>query len=181
MGQNKSMLLIQDQPVIKRISSELSSCCNELVVVTNEPSTYAFLNVPLIRDRYINKGPLAGLETAFHYVEADIFLVAACDMPFINCNVYNYLASNLMHYDAVVPVYDGAIHPLAGVYRKSVLGPIQNQLQRDERKVRKVFDHINVNYVSDYETISDKVLAQHFFNMNNPSQYMQAKRMSCSK
>ncbi|WP_106497454.1 molybdenum cofactor guanylyltransferase [Lentibacillus sp. Marseille-P4043] len=177
MGKNKSLLPLQNKPVIEHVAEELMKCSDEVVVVTNEPSAYKFLHVPLIEDRYVNKGPLAGLDTALYHQEADIFLIAACDMPFINQYVYAYLIDQLNQYDAVVPIFENQMHPLAGIYRKSVLPTIQHQLMNDNRKVRGILDHIQVNYVHHFATISAEILTKHFFNMNYPMQYDQAKKV----
>lgn len=180
MGENKSLMLLHNKPVIAHIAKKLSLCNNEVMVVTNDSDAYTFLGLPLVGDRYLNKGPLAGLETALFHQDADVYMIAACDTPFIDQQVYTYLLDQLGKYDAVIPIYDNRLHPLSGVYKKSVLPAIQRQLDKNDLKVRGIFDHIQVNYVSDYGTIPGDVLTKHFFNMNNQAQYEQAKKYRLS-
>ncbi|WP_099158306.1 molybdenum cofactor guanylyltransferase [Virgibacillus ndiopensis] len=175
MGKTKSLLPLHNKSVIEHIALELSKFVDDLVVATNEPAKYTFLGLPMFTDRYTNKGPLAGIETGIYHTNADFYFFAACDMPFINQQVYNFLVDQLKDFDAVIPVYENTMHPLTGIYKRSVLPNIQQQLDRDDRKVKKLFDYINVNYVSHYDTISDEILQRHFFNMNYPAQYEQAK------
>lgn len=101
MGTNKSLLMINNKKVIEHIVDELEKFTDKVVLITNEPKLYSFLQLETYSDRYIDKGPLAGLEAALHYVEADIFLITACDMPFIDEQVYTYLLKQLDNYDEI--------------------------------------------------------------------------------
>ncbi|MFA1820764.1 molybdenum cofactor guanylyltransferase [Virgibacillus oceani] len=175
MGKNKSLLSIENKKVIQHIHDELTSCTDDLVIVANEPSAYSFLTSNIVSDRFPGKGPLAGLETAFFHKKADAYVVSACDTPLIKREVYKYLLSRLHDYEAVVPVFNEQTHPLSGIYRRSVLKAVQQQLDKDELKVKSFFKNIHVNYVDDFAMISTEVLQQHFFNMNTPSDYEQAK------
>lgn len=177
MGTNKSLLTIDNKPVIEHILEEIQNCSDEAVIIANQPLMYKFLGVKQFSDRYINKGPLAGLETALYHVDANIFIFAACDMPFISNIVYHYLLQQLAHYDAVVPIYNNQMHPLSGIYKKSVLPHIQAQIKKNDLKVKGFFAYVNVIYVRDFGNLSDSLLQKHFFNMNEPVQYEEAKRL----
>jgi len=176
MGQTKSLLPLRDEPVVSHIVREIKKCVDEVVIVANDPSAYIFLQVPIVKDRYTGAGPLAGMEAAFHR-DADVFVVSACDTPFINHQVYMQLMGCLKGNDAVIPEYGERIHPLAGIYKKSVLPVVQQQLENNVRKVDRMFDFLQVAYVNDFGIISDDILEKHFFNMNHPAQYDWAKQV----
>lgn len=178
MGTNKALLQLNDQPVVQGIVEELKKCTDEVVLITNDgESVYEFLNIKQYKDRYIDKGPLAGIETALYNVNADIFAFAACDTPFINTKVYSELLKQLGDYDAVVPIYNEQMHPLSAIYKQEVLIKVQEQLNNNNLRIRSFFDHINVKYVQEFHHIDDDILFKHFFNMNNPQQYEQAKQI----
>jgi molybdopterin-guanine dinucleotide biosynthesis protein A len=175
MGKNKSLLTLGDKKVIEHIHDEMKSCTDDIVVVANEPSAYTFLAKEIISDRIPGKGPLAGLEAAFYHKKADAYIVSACDTPLIKREVYKHLVSSLHNYEAAVPVFNDQTHPLSGVYRRSVLQAVRQQLDKDELRVKSFFKNIHVNYVDNFGKISNKVLQQHFFNMNTPSDYEEVK------
>lgn len=175
MGTNKSLLKLGESTVIEQIIDEVQSCTDEICIISNQPQDYRFLNKTIYTDRYKDKGPLAGIESALYHSNADVFVFAACDMPFINREVYKYLLNSLKGYDAVVPAYDDQLHPLSGIYTKNILPKIQGQLDKDQLKVKGFFDQIKVNYIKDFDDISDSVLEKHFFNMNTPPHYEHAK------
>src|SRR5699024_1113003 len=176
MGTTKSFLEIDDKPVITHVADELKKLSDYVSVITNEPEDYQFLELDLFRDRYKNKGPLSGMEAAIYHIDADIYLFAACDMPFIHRNVYQHLIQSLHNYEAVIPMYNERMHPLSGIYTKNVLPQIQTLLDNDQRKIRTLFDYITVNYVTDYNGMPKHTLDKHFFNMNYPERYELAKR-----
>ncbi|GAB3805121.1 molybdenum cofactor guanylyltransferase [Virgibacillus kimchii] len=175
MGENKALLPLGNQKVVEHIYDELFSLSDKVVVVANDPSLYSFLKCDIVSDRFREKGPLAGLETAFFHKKADAYIVSACDTPLINKDVYQHLFSNLHNYDAAVPVFDEQTHPLSGIYRRSALQAVQQQLDKGELKVKSFFENIYVNYVDEFDGISEKTLHRHFFNMNTRSDYAEIK------
>lgn len=175
MGENKALLPLGSKKVIEHIYTELKNCCDEVAVVANDPSAYAFLTSNIISDRFPGKGPLAGLETALFHKKADAYIFSACDTPLIKSEVYEHLFSQIRDYEAAVPVFDGQTHPLSGIYRRSILNAVKQRLNKDELKVKSFFTDIHVNYVDDFDSISNETLQQHFFNMNTPSDYEKAK------
>ncbi|TMN23695.1 molybdenum cofactor guanylyltransferase [Lentibacillus cibarius] len=179
MGTNKSLLGINGKPAIAHINDELSHFCHYRAVISNDPAPYAFLGTDIYCDRYKHKGPLAGIEAGLYHSSNDICAFAACDTPLINRKVYRLLLDAMDSYDhdAVIPVYNEKMHPLSGIYQKRVLPEVENLLEKDQRKVRTLFEHINVRYVSNYEGIDDYLLLKHFFNMNYPHQYEKAKHL----
>ncbi|HLR01483.1 MAG TPA: molybdenum cofactor guanylyltransferase [Virgibacillus sp.] len=178
MGTNKSLLqLNDDKPVIQHIYDEIKHICDDTIIVTNQPEQYDFLKATMVGDRYFDMGPLAGLETAMYHIDADIYMIAACDMPFINRDIYTYLANKLQSYDAVIPRFDNQMHPLAGIYRRHVLPSIQKQIQSHDLRVKGFFEDINVLYVDDFASFPQTMVERHFFNMNDPAEFEEAKRL----
>ncbi|SFD77120.1 molybdenum cofactor guanylyltransferase [Lentibacillus persicus] len=176
MGKTKSLLDLNGRPVISHVTDEMEAFCDDTAVITNDPAAYQFLGFDLYQDRYKEKGPLAGIETAIQHIDADVYVMAACDTPFIHRAVYHHLIESLGYADAVIPIYNDRMHPLSGIYTKHVLSPIQNLLDENERKIRTLFNAISVNYMTNFSGISEDVLNKHFFNMNYPEQYEMAKR-----
>src|SRR5699024_5470194 len=147
------------------------TCTDTCIVVATKPWQYTFLGLPIYRDRYVGKGPLAGLETALFHVEADVFVVAACDMPFINTSIYHCLLHQRMDSDVVITDYRDKNNLLDGIYKKELLQFIKKILDEDERKVYSLFYYVHVKNVATFPGIPEEVLYKHFFNMNTPAQY----------
>ncbi|MGP4107143.1 molybdenum cofactor guanylyltransferase [Virgibacillus sp. L01] len=176
MGTNKSLLTLDGKPVIEHITNELQLMSDTVSIITNMPSSFDFLNLGLYKDRYLDSGPLAGLESAIYHIDADVYICSACDTPFVHEDVYDYLLHSLGDFDAVIPIYKEKMHPLSGIYTSNILPEVQQLLANNQLKVRKLFDRINVKYVQDFGNIPEHILTRHFFNMNYPNQYEEAKQ-----
>lgn len=176
MGTDKALLKLDNKTVIEHIIAEFSKITEDIIIVTNKPIHYQFLKLPIVSDRYQEKGPLGGLETALYHGLADNYLISACDTPFINHYVYQKLLDELNNYDAVIPKYMDRLHPLSGIYKSSLLPDIQYQIEQNNLRVQSFFDDRNINYIDQFSSINDDVLMRHFFNMNNPDEYNDAKR-----
>jgi len=177
MGTNKSLLPINNKPSISHIADTLKTCTNEVIVIANESQDYTFLNLPIYPDRYEEKGPLAGFESALYNVNASVYVMAACDMPFVTCEVYDYLMSELKDNDIVIPIYRGREHPLSGIYKRTVLPYIQTNIAKENIRMNSFYDAVRVKFIDSFPGIDDEVLRKHFFNMNNPEQYETAKSL----
>ncbi|WP_077326590.1 molybdenum cofactor guanylyltransferase [Virgibacillus siamensis] len=175
MGTDKSLLSLGTKTVIEQITDEMNTVVSQLAIITNQPEKYDFLTYQKIADRYPGKGPLAGLETALYHIDASVYICAACDMPFIQRDVYHFLLRKLNHYDAVIPVYKDRMHPLSGIYTKKMQPFIQQQLENDALKVKDIFSFGNVHFLHEFGSIPDHLLHKHFFNMNHPEEYEEAK------
>lgn len=175
MGTNKALLTLNDQTVIEHVVLEMQAVSDRIVIVTNEPKEYQFLNIPMIADRYKQKGPLAGIEAAMYHEQASEFIVAACDMPFIHRDIYRTLYHHLDGYDAVVPIVNNRLQPLSGIYRNKAWSVIREQLDKDQLKLESFINQLTVNYVDTFDKMDDEQVRKHFFNMNDPLQYQQAQ------
>ena len=63
MGANKSFLKIGEQTVIERITYLMKSVFTNVIIISNTPDEYIFLNLPIYEDVYKGKGPLAGIHS----------------------------------------------------------------------------------------------------------------------
>lgn len=176
MGQNKALLTIKNKPVIQWIFEALSPVVDEVIIIANNQEEYEFLDVPIYGDRFLNKGPLAGLDSALYHSSSNRIIATACDTPFVKTEVFEYLLNASNHTDITVPMFEDKMHPLSAVYQKGIHHFIHNQLKNDDLKVRKVFDQVNTKYERTFANIQKDVLKEHFFNMNYPEEYELAKK-----
>ena len=65
MGQDKALVDFLGRPLILRILERLAPLADEVILTTNRPADYAFLNLPLHPDLQPGRGALGGLYTSF--------------------------------------------------------------------------------------------------------------------
>ncbi|MCM3586813.1 molybdenum cofactor guanylyltransferase [Mesobacillus maritimus] len=178
MGTNKALLPFNEKTNIERIKDELSSLFDEIILVTNHPEDYSFLNIKMVSDVYPGKGPLAGIHAGLAASDYEENIVVACDMPFVSAELAGTLVQNLKHYDAMVPVIGGRKHPLFAAYQKRIVAEIEKCLQEDRLRMIHLLEKLNVRYPEevDLQAYCDGSLEEIFFNMNVPEEYEEAKK-----
>ncbi len=176
MGKNKALLEVGGVTVIERISSEIQQIADEVIVVTNELENYRFLNLPMARDNWEGMAPLAGIEAGLSASGNKCNLIVACDMPFADAAIGEFLLNGLDHCDAAVPDIGGRRQPLFASYRKEVLTEVRKSLSKQELKLQSFLDRINVQYIKESELVSMPANPV-FYNMNHPEEYEEALKI----
>jgi molybdenum cofactor guanylyltransferase len=178
MGTNKALLKIHEKTNIERIKDELKHVFDDIILVTNDPETYQFLNIKTVSDRFPGSGPLAGIHAGLEASDYEENFVVACDMPFVSAELAANLVKALKHYDAVVPVVEGRQHPLFAAYQKRAAHEARSCIEESTFRMKHLLDRLDVRYLTEselklyYEGSLDRV----FFNMNRPEEYQEAKK-----
>jgi molybdopterin-guanine dinucleotide biosynthesis protein A len=128
IGTNKSFLLLEGKPLIERLTGLLDTIFHEVVISSNEPKIYEFLDKKIIEDFYPGRGPLAGIHSALNSTTSERNFIISCDMPFISKELIVYLTDFKTDSKTLLPKVDGRIQPLCGIYSKSVLPDVENLL-----------------------------------------------------
>ena len=112
------------------------------------------------------KGSLGGIFTGLSASESDWGIVVACDMPFINTQLFEHMLSLRNGSYAIVPVLSNRPEPIHAIYSKYCLSKIQHKIENDDLKISGLFEQIKVKWVSE-DTI-DAYDPDHisFFNIN---------------
>ncbi|MFC7060393.1 molybdenum cofactor guanylyltransferase [Halobacillus seohaensis] len=169
MGTDKANLYVGTETVLTRTYNVLKEEVASVLINRNEAG------VGFINDIYKNSGPLAGLHAVLDYASNDYVAVAACDTPFIDSKVIQRLLAHTTEgTDAIIPVYDGRIQPLSGIYHKRLAEDCERLLSEGERKMQSLLSQCRVTYVTDFSGIPSNTVYWHFFNMNTKEDYEEA-------
>ncbi|WP_041580804.1 molybdenum cofactor guanylyltransferase [Bacillus sp. 1NLA3E] len=178
MGTNKAFLKINQKPNIERVKNELEKLVDDIILVSNDPEEYQFLNIKTVTDDFPGKGPLAGIHAGLKASSSQANLVVACDMPFVSAKLGSILLNQASDYDAVIPVINGRQQMLFAVYQKGILEEIEKCIEGNNLSIKHVLDSFNVCYLTEEELhdYSSGSLNRIFFNMNSPEEYEHAKK-----
>jgi molybdopterin-guanine dinucleotide biosynthesis protein A len=177
MGADKALLDLGGKPMIERILEQAAGLGDPLIV-TNAPEAYAYLGVPLAADALPGKGALGGLYTALQAAAHSQVLVLACDMPFLNRALLDYLKSLAAGADAVVPRLPPAgspdappeAEPFRAVYSKACLGPIRRALDSGRMRMISFFSEVRLRWVESDEVRRFDPDFVSFMNCNTPGE-----------
>ncbi len=160
------------QTLLGHVVNTVSRLTDDVVLVANDDPGVTGARV--VGDLYPRSGSLGGIYSGLAAVAHDLAFIAAADMPFLNPTLILDLVGQASRVDAVVPVTDGRPEPLHAVYRKSVLKPARQRIERRELKVAPVFDAVSTIWVHEHDLrVLDPDLRS-FWNLNTPDDYERA-------
>ncbi len=179
MGTNKSLLRLNGKTTIERVVDLMKSIFKEVIIITNTPEEYSFINFPMFKDIYKNKGPLAGIHSGLTHSTTEQNFIISCDMPLMNSEMIKYIINFQTNKPISVCKTQGKLQTLAGRYSKSTLNDVEKLLfennlnkKKETKKGNAVSSLLDVVKV---EIINPENLAFYnsflFFNMNRPEDY----------
>jgi len=171
MGQDKSLLTLNNRSLIQKVVSELEGIVDELLIVSNAENKYGFPHIKEISDIFPGMGPLAGIHAGLTAASGDYSFVTACDLPFFDGRLARFLLEQSEGFDIAVPRIEEHLQPLFAVYSKECLAPIEVLLKKGIGKIINFYPEVRVNYV-DEDLIKPIVDPNRvFFNVNTLSDY----------
>ena len=151
MGFNKALLDFNGRPLISVVVDRVRPLTDRILISSNDNSSYGFLNFPVVPDRFMDCGPLAGFHAAMLWSVSSLYLMLACDLPNLKSPLLSTLVTLAAGADAVIPrTEDGVVHPLCAVYRRTCLPSIERALRQGTNKVVETFlnDTLVVRWVA---------------------------------
>jgi len=168
MGSNKALLPIGDITFIARITNTLQQRFSKIYISANNPEEYEVLKRPVITDIFRGYGPLAGIHAALKNIPTEHAFAVSCDVPFISTEVIDALVSAIVPGTILIADDGQRLHPLIGIYPRSVYNKLDEYLRNNEKQVHKFLDGMkhkrvdvsqhrdavkNINTIEEYERI----------------------------
>lgn len=183
MGENKALKPFLGRPLIQRVIERLAPIADELIVTTNQPEAFSFLNLPLFSDVQPGRGPLGGLYTALVSAKYSSVAVVACDMPFASPQLITAAANILAQEEADVVIaqtFEG-FEPLHAVYRRETCIPaIESAIADDQWRMITWFPKVKVRTLTSEEVARYDPDGLAFSNVNTPEEFAEAERRAQS-
>ena len=179
-GEDKGLLIFNDEPIVKKVFKSLSQQVHMIVVSANRHvNEYQSLGVPVVKDRLPDyQGPLAGIEAAMTVCMTPYVLVVPCDAPFISRDLAQKLYDKMEETNANIVFAQGytdqgevAAEPMFALMRSCMLSNLRTYLDSGRRKVLgwyELTDHAsvliddplcfsNANTPEDFDRLSSQV------------------------
>lgn len=131
MGQDKSLMVFGDKPLVSYAIDALTPVCSSVVISSNK-AIYDFTQCAVWPDELPVNAPMIGIFTCLKRSASEWNLVLSCDMPLVDYRLFELLLTCSNDTDLVIPVHDdNSIEPLCGVYHKRVV-PLLERLIHDQ-------------------------------------------------
>jgi len=193
MGTDKAFVVFQGRTLIERVVDALAQVCGEIVIVANDSQPYVRFDARVVPDTLPNFGPLAGLHAGLSAMRAELGVVVAVDMPFLNPALLRAMIAAADGWDAVIPALSAEVsadalkqkrakdldlHPLHAVYRRTCLPMIQAAIDRGDRRLNAFLSDVKVRYFGAEEIRAHDPDLRSLMNVNTPGELQQAQRLA---
>jgi molybdopterin-guanine dinucleotide biosynthesis protein A len=175
MGQNKALLPLDGKPLIAHVADKLQAWFDQVVVITDTPEPYVFLDLPTTGDRVTGQGPLAGIAAALRVSRWPSTFISACDMPFLDEALVRHLVGSLGQHDAAIPQVSGRFEPLHAAYTHKCLAPVEAAMASGERKLQHLLQQLDLHVIEADELTRFGDPRLLLFNCNTPQDYEKLK------
>jgi len=164
--------------MLQRIVRLLGEACSPIVVVAAPGQSRAGLpaKVILAHDERPDRGPLEGLLAGLRALPPDVDAAYAtsCDVPLLSVEFVRRMFDLLGDHSAAVPTSGGYLHPLAAVYRPSLVSVIEQLLAADRMRPAFLFDVVSTRRVEEQELLDVDPGLDTLKNLNHPADYLAA-------
>ncbi len=167
LGFPKHHLAVDGERVIDTLHEKLCHLFAETIIVgcdINGPP----LGVRVAEDHYTVRSPLVGIHAGFSTAQTGLTFVVACDMPYVEPSLVEYLLSQLEGVDVVVPVVRGYYEPLCAAYRTTCLPPIERLIERGVLKVSELYSLVELREIGEDRIRQHDPELRSFVNLNVP-------------
>jgi len=181
MGKPKAWLPFGDEPLLARVVRHLNAVVAPIVVVGAAGAVLPPLpaGVEYVCDRQPDLGPLEGLRVGLAALapRASTAFVVGCDYPFVAPPFIERLVTLSAGHDAAVARVDGRLHPLAAIYRTSLVAQINELLATGRSRLLDLIEASDTQCASRVRLVDMLELADlesplaSLQNVNTPEEY----------
>ncbi|HEY7041246.1 MAG TPA: molybdenum cofactor guanylyltransferase [Methylomirabilota bacterium] len=174
-GQPKALMELGGRRIIDRVADVVRRVADDVLVVTNTPELYAWLDLPMVPDAFPDHGSLGGIYSGLRAARGDVAFTVACDMPFLVPEVARLVTDRAGEADVVAPQVAGQWETLHACYGKACLQPIETRLRAGRLQIVGVYDDVRVLAVGESEVARFRAPEVVFMNVNTPDELEAAR------
>lgn len=163
MGSDKAKLILGRNTFLQWIMLSIKNMGYQPILITKKQD-YTKYDVPSIPDYHPQIGPLGGLYQSLIHAPTSYVCYLSCDIPLLPEQVLQSLMNQAANKPCVIVGFKDRIYPLIGIYHKSILPAITEQIQNKNYKMMDFLQKINKQILPVDAWIDDEIL----LNCNKP-------------
>jgi molybdopterin-guanine dinucleotide biosynthesis protein A len=178
-GKIKALLMFAGKRIVERQIREMKQICDDIIVVTNTPEPFLPIldkSVRVITDQIPGKGPMSGMLAAFSAAGTPEVWVVGSDMPHISARAAQLMLNKRRKEccDAVIPVLEGKMHPLHGIYHRNCADVVSEHLSSGQHRLMGMIDRLNWAETDADFFLEAGIDLRFVSNLNTPEEYARA-------
>lgn len=181
MGRPKAWLPFGDELMLQRVVRILGEVVAPIVVVAAPGQDVPPLpaTIEVVRDENKGRGPLQGLAAGLRRLSElgiDAAFASSTDVPFLQTTFVRRVIELLGDFSIAVPHVQDRHHPLAAVYRTTILPEVDRLLAADRLRPLFLFDAVATRVIEAAELQPSDPEFRTLRNLNSPDDYAAALR-----
>ncbi len=179
MKLNKAFVKVGGVTIIDRILLQFTSTFDETLIISNEPELYKDYGVSVHTDIYPRQGPVSGIHAGLFYAKKPLVYVQSCDLPFMIPSIADILCTKIEDYDCAIPVINGLMQPMSGLYHKALMPVFEKFLINDKLKLTRLIEEaLNARWVCEDELSALGDIELRFLNVNDEEALKKAEQQA---
>jgi molybdopterin-guanine dinucleotide biosynthesis protein A len=170
MGQDKALLMLGGEPLVKRAMRKLGEICADVAIAGGADELRSFGRV--ISDKCLGCGPLGGIVSSLEQSSYEWNLFLSVDAPFVPVSAFKTMLAMTSGFEGVcvMPQAAGVKQPLCAVYSRRAVAVLQQELADGRWKVTQAIASAGEVKIVEFED------AGWFANLNTPEEFAAAER-----
>ncbi|MDR3354019.1 MAG: molybdenum cofactor guanylyltransferase [Synergistaceae bacterium] len=172
MRTDKALLMLGEKNFLETILRTLS-IFPDVMISAADSERYKKIHARIVADIYRETGPIGGIYSSLVAGEHEYLFVTACDTPFLSVSLIDEICRAAEGFQCCVAREgNGRVHSLCGVYHKSMIPILKEQIENGRYKIALAYDKIRIKYfdLSPQQTAELK-------NFNTKEEYMEQKSL----
>ncbi len=167
MGTDKGLLLLNGKLFVSHICEAVKPIVGENIVIVSSNADYDFLGFTRIEDIVPEKGPVGGIYTALQRTKTRLNFILSVDAPLISAELLLWILDNRDDSFKMTQVqFEDKAYPLIAIYDQSLASIFEENLKKNQLRLRQVIKEIKHQTLVISEKWSDQVQ-----NINTPEEY----------
>ncbi|MBI5403867.1 MAG: molybdenum cofactor guanylyltransferase [Ignavibacteriae bacterium] len=176
IGSDKAMLEVGSKKIVEIIKDTLQGIFKKVMIITNNPVQYNFLDLEMHEDIYKNIGPIGGIHSGLVNSGTEKNFFISCDMPFVNKNLIEFIITNSDFNKITVTKTKDGLQPLCGLFPGACICIIDELVSASKFSIHGIFDVFDTKIIdieNEFTGFSKKL----FFNINTVKDYEEIKNL----
>ncbi len=177
MGEDKAFLELAGRTLLARVLEIANQVADDVRIVGDAEKFLPFGRV--VEDMFSARGPLGGIHAALLSSTAELNLILAVDLPFVESRFLAYLISAASQVSAVVtvPRAGGGFQPLCAIYRREFADAAEKALREGKNKIDALFAEAETHVIEEAELLRAGFSPAMFRNLNTKQEWEKAVAM----
>lgn len=167
-GCDKTLYPIEGKTMTERAVEILRPFVDEILISVDRKGKFCLPDIREIEDIYPETGPMGGIYSGLLSAKHEICIIIAGDFLQIDTELTKRLLAASEGFCVAIPVNEGRLEPLYGVYKRSMVPLFEKKLKEGDYRLWKLLEEVKEDGNGFFYTIEEERDKKFLYNVNFP-------------